>query len=289
MTDPSGIELAAESLGFVYPDGTRALSDVSFTIASGSRVAIIGQNGSGKSTLVRHFNGLLRATEGQAIVNEREVGDTHVADLARLVGISFQNPDRQIFSGNARAEVGFGPKNLGLRGADLEQRVSHALAQVGLFDYASTNPYDLGFSERKLLALASVIAMATPAIVLDEPTTGQDANGVAMVKRIVGQLSGEGRTVLAISHDMTFVAEAFERVLVMRDGRLVLDAPVGEVFGQANWPILESTFLEPPLSARLGARLDLGATPTVSSFVSALAARDTISAQTQRRQERRPS
>ncbi|HEY5519548.1 MAG TPA: ABC transporter ATP-binding protein [Candidatus Limnocylindrales bacterium] len=266
----TGIELATENLGFVYPDGTRALSEVSLSIAAGTRVAIIGQNGSGKSTLVRHFNGLLRATEGRVLVDGRAVGRTHVADLARLVGISFQNPDRQIFSANVRSEVSFGPRNIGVRGTELEQRVQRALAQVGLFDYADANPYDLGFSERKLLALASVIAMGTPAIVLDEPTTGQDADGVARVKRIVGELADEGRTVVAISHDMSFVAETFERVLVMRDGRLISDGSVADVFGEPNWGLLESTFLEPPLVARLGARLGLGSTPTTASFVAGL-------------------
>ncbi len=265
-----GIELATENLGFVYPDGTRALSEVSLSIAAGTRVAIIGQNGSGKSTLVRHFNGLLRATEGRVLVDGQSVGRTHVADLARLVGISFQNPDRQIFSANVRSEVSFGPRNIGVRGKELEQRVQRALGQVGLSDYADANPYDLGFSERKLLALASVIAMGTPAIVLDEPTTGQDADGVARVKRICGELADEGRTVVAISHDMTFVAETFERVLVMRDGRVVLDGSTAAVFGESNWAMLESTFLEPPLVARLGARLGLGPTPTTASFVDAL-------------------
>ena len=268
MTD--GISLATEALGFVYPDGTRALSDVTLSIAAGTRVAIVGQNGSGKSTLVRHFNGLLRATEGRVVVAGQSVGRTHVAELARRVGISFQNPDRQIFSANVRSEVGFGPRNIGVRGAELEQRVQRALGQVGLFDYADANPYDLGFSERKLLALASVIAMGTPAIVLDEPTTGQDADGVARVKRIVGELATEGRTVVAISHDMTFVAETFERVLVMRDGRVVLDGSVADVFGEPNWGLLESTFLEPPLVAKLGTRLGLGSTPTVESFVAGM-------------------
>jgi energy-coupling factor transport system ATP-binding protein len=266
----SGIALATEGLSFTYPDGTRALTDVSLSIAAGSRVAIIGQNGSGKSTLARHFNGLLRATEGTVMVDGEEIGATHVAELARKVGISFQNPDRQIFSANSRSEVAFGPRNIGLRGRELEQRVTGALMQVGLLPMAEANPYDLGFSERKLLALASVIAMGTPAIILDEPTTGQDADGVARVKQIVAQLSTEGRTVVAISHDMNFVAEAFERVLVMRDGRIVLDGAVDEVFGEANWPTLESTFLEPPLPARLGAKLGLGSTPTATSFVEAM-------------------
>jgi energy-coupling factor transport system ATP-binding protein len=206
------------------------------------------------------------------LVNDQEVGQTHVAELARLVGISFQNPDRQIFSANAGAEVAFGPRNLGLRGPALEQRVDAALAHVGLAEHGAVNPYDLGFSERKLLALASVIAMGTPAIVLDEPTTGQDANGVARVKTIVGELAAAGRTVVTISHDMTFVAETFERVIVLRQGKLIFDGSADDVFGEANWPVLESTFLEPPLAARLGARLDLGPTPTAQAFVTALRA-----------------
>ena len=266
----SGIELAVDGLGFVYPDGTRALSDVSLTIRAGQRVAIVGQNGSGKSTLVRHFNGLLRATEGHVSVDGRAVGRRHVAGLARLVAISFQNPDRQIFSARVRSEVGFGAHNLGIRGAELERRVGDALTRVGLGDQAEAHPYDLGFSQRKLLALASILAMATPAVILDEPTTGQDQHGVARVIDIVRGLSAEGRTVIAVSHDMRFVAETFERVVVMRDGRLLLDGPTADVFAEINWPVLQSTYLEGPLPARLGARLGLGSTPTDAAFVDAL-------------------
>jgi energy-coupling factor transport system ATP-binding protein len=268
----SGLSLAVEGLGFVYPDGTRALTDVTFSIAPGERVAIIGQNGSGKSTLVRHFNGLLRATEGRVLVGARDVARRHVAELARSVGISFQNPDRQIFSARVRSEVGFGARNVGVRGTQLDERVADALRQVGLVEQADTNPYDLGYSQRKLLAQASILAMATPAVILDEPTTGQDLHGIERVIAIVAALAAEGRTVVAISHDMRFVAEVFERVLVMRDGRLVLDGPTGQVFSAANWPTLESTYLEPPLPAQLGARLGLGPTPSDATFVAALAA-----------------
>jgi len=267
---PAGIGIETQDLGFVYPDGTRALANVSLVIEAGSRVAIIGQNGSGKSTLVRHFNGLLRATEGTVLVDNREIGKRHVAELAQLVGISFQNPDRQIFSSKAKAEVAFGPRNIGLRGADLDRRVSAALELVGLSGQSNTNPYDFGYSERKLLALASIVAMGTPTIVLDEPTTGQDANGVASVKKIVGELSREGRTVVAISHDMGFVAETFERVVVMREGSIVLDGTVLEVFAEESWATLRSTNLEPPYAATVGARLGLGSTPTVASVVAAL-------------------
>src|SRR5207244_7804357 len=135
-----------------------------------------------------------------------------------------------IFAGRVRSEVAFGPRNLGRRGAELERAVEDALVATGLETEADTNPYDLGFSRRKLLALASVLAMGTPVVVLDEPTTGQDARGIERVRAIVAGLAAEGRTVIAISHDMRFAAESFERIVVMRDGRIVLDGTPAEVF-----------------------------------------------------------
>jgi energy-coupling factor transport system ATP-binding protein len=114
--------------------------------------------------------------------------------------------------------------------------------------------------------------MDTPIVVLDEPTTGQDARGIASVQAIVGGLAAAGRTVVAISHDMRFVAETFSRVIVMGGGRILLDGTPGDVFGEPSWPTLTSTYLEPPLAARVGARLGLGATPTEASLVKALVA-----------------
>jgi energy-coupling factor transport system ATP-binding protein len=268
-----GIALESRALRFTYPDGTRALEGVDLAIGPGECVAIVGQNGSGKSTLVRHFNGLLRATEGIVRVDGSDVGSQHVAALARLVGIVFQDPDRQIFAGRVQAEVAFGAHNIGLSGPALDERVASALMAVGLSDHAADNPYDLGLSKRKLLAIASILAMQTPAIVLDEPTTGQDAAGLVRIRAIVADLAAEGRTVIAISHDMRFVAETFERVVVMRAGRVVLDGPPAEVFAEANWPVLAATYLEPPLASLVGARSGVGSTPTEGALVAALAAR----------------
>jgi energy-coupling factor transport system ATP-binding protein len=262
--------VAFEAVGFVYPDGTRALRGVSFSVDAGERVAIVGQNGSGKSTLVRQLNGLLRPTEGRVLVEGREVGRRHVAELARSVGLAFQNPDRQIFAGRVRREVEFGPKNLGVRGEALRTAVDQALELVGLAADAETNPYDLGYSRRKLLALASILAMGTPIVVLDEPTTGQDAGGVARVETIVRHLAAAGRTVIAISHDMRFVAETFERVVVMRAGEIALDGPPADVFAERNWETLASTFLEPPYAARVAARLGLDGVVTDEALVAAL-------------------
>ena len=277
MTTPSvpGGDPILRTVGLVhvYAGETRALDGVDLAIQSGERVAIVGQNGSGKSTLVRHFNGLLRPTEGRVLVEGVDAAGQRVAHLALTVGLAFQDPDRQIFAAKVRNEVAFGPRNLGRRGPELERAIDEALATTGLDKDAQTNPYDLGYSRRKLLALASILAMGTPIVILDEPTTGQDARGVARIHQIVADLSAAGRTVVAISHDMRFVAEAFERVIVMRDGLVVLDGTPADVFAEAAWSTLDSTFLEPPLAARIGARLGLGSTPTDSVLVAALAAR----------------
>jgi energy-coupling factor transport system ATP-binding protein len=246
---------------------------VDLRVAVGESVAIIGQNGSGKTTLVRHLNGLLRPTEGAVRIDGRDIAGTRVARLAAIVSLAFQDPDQQIFAGRARAEVAFGPRNLGMRGPDLDGAVADALAAVGLADAVDAIPYDLGYARRKLLAIASVLAMRTPIVILDEPTTGQDLRGATIVREIVRRLTAEGRAVLAISHDMRFVAETFGRVVVMREGQIVLDGAPADVFDEAGWPVLASTNLEPPLAARVGACLGLGSTPTEGALVEALAAR----------------
>ena len=269
---PARPVIRVEGLVHVYAGQTRALDGVDLEIRQGERVAIVGQNGSGKSTLVRHFNGLLRPTEGRVLVDGTDAAGQRVAHLAAIVGLVFQDPDRQIFAGRVRGEVAFGPRNVGRRGAELDRAIDDALTATGLDKDAQTNPYDLGYSRRKLLALASSLAMGTPIVVLDEPTTGQDARGIERIHRIVADLSAAGRTVIAISHDMRFVAEAFERVVVMRDGSIVLDGSPAQVFAEAAWPILESTFLEPPLAARVGARLGLGSTPSDDALLAAIGA-----------------
>jgi energy-coupling factor transport system ATP-binding protein len=148
-----------------------------------------------------------------------------------------------------------------------------ALEATGLRGEERTNPYDLGGSRRKLLALASVLAMRTPVLVLDEPTTGQDARGVERVRTVVEAAASEGRTVIAISHDMRFVAESFGRVIVMRAGRVILDGAPADVFAPEAWPALRSTYLEPPLAAVIGERLGLGTTPTDAALIAALGGR----------------
>jgi energy-coupling factor transport system ATP-binding protein len=266
--------LTIDGVGFVYPDGTRALDGVDLEIGAGEAVAIIGQNGSGKSTLARHLDGLLRPTEGRVLHDGIDTAGIRTAKMAAVVGISFQDPDRQIFARRIRDEVAFGPRVLGRPSGDVAASVARALELVGLGEAADQNPYDIGYSRRKLLALASVHAMSTPVVVLDEPTTGQDAPGMRRVAGVIADLLGKGRTVIGISHDMRFVAETFERIVVLRAGRVVLDGSPEEVFAEPAWPTLASTFVDPPLPARFGARIGLGVTPTEKAFVDALRVRE---------------
>jgi energy-coupling factor transport system ATP-binding protein len=265
------VDIAVQELVHVYPEGdVRALDGVTLYVRAGERVALIGQNGSGKTTLVRHLNGLLRPTSGSVLLDGADARRQSVASLARRVGLVFQDPDRQIFAASVRSEVEFGPRNLGIRGRELNESVTDALAAVGLTGDAKTNPYDLGTSRRKLLALASVLAMRTPVLVLDEPTTGQDVRGVERVRAVVEAAGALGRTVITVSHDMRFVAEAFERVVVLRSGRVILDGPPTSVFAASAWEELRSTYVEPPAAAVMGERLGLGATPTEESLIRAL-------------------
>lgn len=266
------IEVAVEGLVHDYPGGVRALNGITLHVGAGESVALVGQNGSGKTTLVRHLNGLLRPTEGQVRVGGADASRRRVAELAAQVGLVFQDPDRQIFSGTVRGEVEFGARNVGLRGERLDAAARAALEAVGLSGEEATNPYDLGGSRRKLLAVASVLAMGTPVLVLDEPTTGQDRNGVARIRQVVADVHAAGRTVIAVSHDLRFVAETFERVVVLRAGRIVLDDAPGRAFASGHWETLRTTGLEPPTAAVLASRLGFDSVATEDALVAAVAA-----------------
>jgi energy-coupling factor transport system ATP-binding protein len=266
--------ISVEGLVHVYPnEGIRAIDGIDLKVEAGERVAIIGQNGSGKSTLVRHLNGLLRPSQGRVRLDGKDARPVTVAQLAHTVGLVFQDPDQQTFAGSVYAEVEFGPRNLGYRGDALRSAVTRALVAVGLEGETKTNPYDLGGSRRKLLSLASVLAMETQILVLDEPTTGQDQRGIDLVQSIIDAVQAQGRTVIVVSHDMRFVAETFERVIVMGAGRVLLDSTPDQVFSRASWETLASTYLEPPRAAAIGERAGLGSTPTDTALIQRLAAR----------------
>ena len=263
------MQIEINNLSFTYPSGVEALRGVSLTIAPGEQVAIIGQNGSGKTTLVKHLNGLLRPTQGTVRIGDWLTTEHSVAQLAARVGYVFQNPDDQLFKGNVRDEVKFGPTNLRFPPEKANALVDNALALLALTDKADVNPYDLTATWRKRVALAAILAMDTPIIVLDEPTTGQDHASVQTLSDLLGQLKAQGKSIIAISHDIDFVAENFERIIVMGQGQVLLDGNAATVFAQTQ--ILNSTYVEPPQLTRLGSRLGLAeVVSTPDDFIETL-------------------
>ncbi len=264
------IELRLEGVVFAYPDGPRVLDGIDLVIPAGESLALVGANGSGKTTLVRHLDGLLRPLHGRVLIEGGDAATRHVAQLAAQVGLCFQHPDRQIFAGNVRGEVEFGPRHLGATEEEAFAGAKAALQAVGLADNLADHPGDLGETQRKLLTIASVLAMETPVVVLDEPTTGLDARGIALMGRLLRDLGKAGHTVIGISHDMRFVAETFRRVVVLDRGRVELDGTPAEVFAESAWPQLRASGLEPPAAAVTGARLGLGSTPTEADVVAAI-------------------
>lgn len=247
------MNIEINNLIFTYPTGVQALHEISLTIESGEQVAIVGQNGAGKTTLVKHLNGLLQPTSGTVQIGDWNTKEHSVAKMARRVGYVFQNPDEQLFSKNVGIEVAFGPKNLGMSPEQAQRQVKEALAMVELSDKTETNPYDLSPTWRKMVALASVIAMDTDIVIFDEPTTGQDAANIARIANVIKVLRERGKTVITITHDIDFGAENFARVIAMSQGQILLDGKANDVLGQED--VLATTYVDPPQLTRLGKRL----------------------------------
>lgn len=204
--------IALDSVSYRYPDGTPGLERVSMAVGTGEAVAITGPTGSGKSTLIRHLNGLLRPTAGRVLLEGADIRGLRVAQLARRIGVAFQEPDHQLFCRTVRAEVEFGARDDGA--------VDEALTLTGLEAAGDRHPYDLGYSRRKLVTIAAVLAMKTPIVVLDEPTTGQDGPGVARLESVLARLREEGRTLVVVSHHPGFVHRTCDRALRLAGGRV---------------------------------------------------------------------
>jgi len=245
--------IQVRDLWYRYAEDIVALRGVSLDIGDGDFVAVIGQNGSGKTTLVKHFNGLYRPTRGQVVVDGRDTKDVSVGELARTVGYVFQSPDYQIFCATTREEIGFGPRNLGLAGDELEARVEEALTYFGLTEYADSPPAVLGFGIRRKIGVAAVYAMRPRIFVLDEPTAGLDWRGAMDLMRLIRAMNEMGHTIVLVTHDMRIVCRFAHRCLVLRDGQVLVYDDTRTVFKHSE--ILEDTRIEPPQITRLARQM----------------------------------
>jgi len=252
------IECAGVTSG--YPGGAVVLHDVDLAVRAGECLALLGQNGSGKTTLAKHMVGLIRPRAGTLTVKGRPARSWRLAELSRIVGYVFQNPDHQIFSDTVRDEVSFGARNLGLAGAELETRVREALDAVGLGGKDEEDPFSLTKGERQRLAVASLLAYRPEAVIFDEPTTGLDAAEARRMMDFIATLNRRGMTVILITHAMWAAAEYASRVVVMAGGQVVTDGPVRDVFAQEAE--LARLALSPPPAAALANRLNLSALGT---------------------------
>ena len=232
-----------EDLWYKYPDGRIALRGVNLEIFRGEFIAIIGANGAGKTTLIKHFNGLLKPWRGRVLVLGKDTKFNTVAELARNVGIVFQNPLHQFFEKTVLREVLFTLNNFGCK--NCIDRALEVLKIFGLEDYAERSPYELSIGEQRRLAIASIVAYEPPIIVLDEPTAGIDYSLKLELLKILTKIIEKKKTVIIVSHDVEFLALApLTRIVVMANGEVIASGSPREVF--YNVDILKDSHIIPP-------------------------------------------
>lgn len=250
-----------ESVGYVYPAGniagSQAVSDISLSVKPGDFIALIGPTGSGKSTLAQIISGLIRPTRGRVIFDSRDIWlDIRQLPMRRrLVGMVFQEPEKQLFEATIEDDVAFWPRNCGVKSGAIPGMVREALEAVGL-DYNSLrgrSPFTLSGGEMRRVAIAGVLVMKPRVLILDEPTAGLDGKGRTGIMEKIKALNKNGTTIIMISHNMDEVAELADRVIVMAQGCIVFDGPPKDIFNKTE--LLYGIGLEPPQMARIAAHL----------------------------------
>ena len=245
----------------------RAIDGVDVDIKKGDFVAVLGHNGSGKSTLAKHVNGLLLPTEGTVWVGDMDTRDEeHIWDVRKTAGMVFQNPDNQIIGNIVEEDVGFGPENIGVPTEEIWKRVEESLKAVGMTAYRLQSPNKLSGGQKQRVAIAGVMAMKPECIILDEPTAMLDPNGRKEVIRTIHELNrAEGITVLLITHYMEEAIEA-DRIIVMDDGRIVMDGQPREIFSRVKE--LKSHGLDVPQVTELAWELKEAGMPLTDGILS---------------------
>jgi cobalt/nickel transport system ATP-binding protein len=238
--------IEATNLSYNYPDGTPALQGVSLQIRPGETIALIGANGAGKSTLLLHLNGCLLPLQGNLQISDLPVTKKNLAAIRRAVGLVFQNPDDQLFMPTVSDDVAFGPLNLGLALPEVEVRVTEALAQVGLTHLRHKPPYRLSGGEKRLAAIATVLAMHPDILVLDEPSSNLDPRSR---RNLINLLHTLPHTKIIATHDLDLVLDLCPRVLILHQGRIIADGAPSDLL--QNDELLERSHLEKPLRLAL--------------------------------------
>lgn len=255
-----------EDVSFQYPNGFTAVENLRFSVDKGENIAIVGQNGAGKTTTVKMMNGLLKPVKGTVLVDGMDTKNFTTAKLSRKVGYVFQNPDDQIFHNTVGAEIEFGPRVLGYSQEKAKELTRFAAELVQLSKGLEENPYNFPLSVRKFVTIASVVAMDTDVIILDEPTAGQDLRGLEILENMLRVLLEKGKTIITITHDMEFVVKNFDKVFVMANKHLLKAGTAEEIFDDDK--ILEESMLKRPFVSDLSRRLGLDRVFTKKSEIA---------------------
>lgn len=247
------MQIQVKNLTHIYSEGmpyeSVALTDISFEIAKGEFVGIIGHTGSGKSTLIQHLNGLLKPKSGSILIDGTDITgkDVKMRDIRRQIGLVFQYPEYQLFEETVHKDVAFGPLNLGLTQEEADERVVEAIGLVGLDyeDIADRSPFELSGGQKRRVAIAGVIAMKPQILILDEPTAGLDPKAHADILRMIERIHEvQQNSIILVSHNMGDIARLADKVLVLDRGKLALTGTPAEVFREAD--LLESLGLGLP-------------------------------------------
>lgn len=245
--------IQVEGVSFQYENHV-VLEEVSFAIQPGDFLALLGRNGSGKSTLARLLNGLLMPTHGRILVDGLDTRATSMNELAKRIGLVFQNPDHQIFADTVWEEVAFSAKNMGCSEQEIAVRVQESLSAVGLPCEGShdLDPFSLRKGERQRVAVASVLATRPAVLIFDEPTTGLDTDETDRMMAMIRELNRQGHTIIMITHSMRLVATYARRCLLMHGGRMIADGTPREIFADAA--LIRAASLEIPAISRFSQR-----------------------------------
>lgn len=216
---------------YSYPNGLKALDDVSFLITHGEKVGLVGANGAGKSTVILHTNGLLTPQKGNIVVGDVPITKETLPIIRRTVGLVFQNPDDQLFMPTVEEDVAFGPVNMKLPEEEVRRRVGESLKSVGAYELRERPTYELSGGQKRSVAIAGVLAMEPDILVLDEPSSNLDPHARRL---LIDRIAGFRHTCIIATHDMDMVKELCPRTIVMSRGHVVADGSTSEIFADAG-------------------------------------------------------
>ncbi len=235
-------KLEIRNLAFSYPDGHQAVKDISFTIHHSESVGIIGANGAGKSTLLMLLMGVLFPERGEVLVGDVQVTKQTLPLIRQRLGLVFQDPDDQLFMTTVYDDVAFGPRNYKLNEAEVAERVNNALNLVGIPHLQNRAPFKLSGGEKRLAAMAAVLAMQPDVLIMDEPTAALDPKAR---RRVINLLQTFEHTKIITTHDLDMIFDTCERVIVIKNGEIAADAPTNQILSDAK--LLDECGLELPL------------------------------------------